>query len=62
MLIRFGLPGPQISTLLYGTIALFLAMVYALAAGTIHFASQTDQAVSRFHLDGLGNVALAARV
>jgi len=60
MLERLGLPRPQIATKLYGVIALSLAVVYVLAAGTIQFASQTEDAVGRFQQDGLGIVLLSA--
>ena len=62
MPVRLGLPSPSISTKLYGIVALFLAMVYALAAATIHFAAETKSAVSGFQREGLGNVSLTARV
>ena len=62
MPVRLGLPSPSISTKLYGIVALFLAMVYALAAATTHFAAETKSAVSGFQREGLGNVSLTARV
>jgi diguanylate cyclase (GGDEF)-like protein len=62
MPVRLGLPSPSISIKLYGIVALFLAMVYALAAATTHFAAETESAVSGFQREGLGNVALTARV
>ena len=62
MPVRLGLPSPSISTKLYGIVALFLAMVYALAAATTHFAVETKSAVSGFQREGLGNVSLTARV
>ena len=53
MLDRLGLPRPQIATKLYGAIALTLAVVYVLAAATIHFAGRTDDAVGTVREDAL---------
>jgi diguanylate cyclase (GGDEF)-like protein len=62
MPVRRGLPSPSISIKLYGIVALFLAMICALAAATTHFAIETESAVSSFQREGLGNVALTAQV
>jgi hypothetical protein len=59
MLDRLGLPRPQIATKLYGAIALTLAVVYLLAAGIIHFASQTEGAVALIRQDALQAVRLS---
>jgi len=56
---RLGLPRPQIATKLYGAIALTLAVVYLLAAGIIHFASQTEDAVALIRQDALQAVRLS---
>jgi diguanylate cyclase (GGDEF)-like protein len=56
------LPRPQIATKLYGAIALFLVMVYALAASAIHFASRTEETATRLRADGLTRVEAIARV
>jgi diguanylate cyclase (GGDEF)-like protein len=57
MLDRLG--RPQIATKLYGAIALTLAVVYLLAAGTIHFASRTEDAVGAIHDETLKPVLLS---
>jgi diguanylate cyclase (GGDEF)-like protein len=59
MLDRLGLPRPQIATKLYGAIALTLAVVYLLAAATIHFASRTEEALGRIDKDALQTVRLS---
>ena len=59
MLDRLGLPRPQIATKLYGAIALTLAVVYLLAAGTIQFASRTEDAVGWIHEEALQTVLLS---
>jgi PAS domain-containing protein len=55
---RLGLPRPQIATKLYGAIALTLAVLYLLGAGTIYFASQTEDAVALIRQDALQAVRL----
>ena len=60
MLDRLGLPRLQIATKLYGAIALTLAVVYLLAAGTIQFASRTEDSVSWIRDDAL-QAAFVAR-
>src|SRR5262245_10084377 len=59
MLDRLGLPRPQIATKLYGAVALTLAVVYLLAAGIIHFASQTEHAVGLIRQDALQALRLS---
>jgi diguanylate cyclase (GGDEF)-like protein len=59
MLDRLGLPRPQIATKLYGAIALTLAVVYVLAAATIHFASRTEEAVGWIHEEALQTILLS---
>ena len=48
---RLGLPRLHLATKLYGAIALTLAVVYILAAGTTQFAGQTAEAVTRFRAE-----------
>lgn len=62
MPVRWGLPSPQIATKLYGVVALFVVMVCSLAVAAIQFARDTETAVEHLQSDGLGNVALAARL
>ena len=62
MLARLGLPAPQLSTKLYGTIALFLAVVYGLAMATIQFATHTEEAANRFREEVGGKAAVSARL
>jgi PAS domain-containing protein len=62
MLARLGLPSPQIATKLYGTIALFLALICALAGAMIHFAVHTGEAANRFRDDNVGSMVLATHV
>ncbi len=59
MLDWLGLPRPQIATKLYGAIALTLAVVYLLAAGTIQFASRTEDAVSLIRRNALNTALLS---
>ena len=59
MLDRLGLPRLQIATKLYGAIALTLAVVYLLAAGTIHFASRTEEAAAWIQGEALKTVVLS---
>jgi diguanylate cyclase (GGDEF)-like protein len=53
---------PRISTQLYGVVALFLAIVYALVIATTQFAGETEDAVNSFRTEALGNVAMTARL
>ncbi len=62
MQVRFGLPSPRIATKLYGTIALLLAMVCLLAAGTIRFADHTQATIGRLRAGPLAQLAPAARL
>ena len=59
MLDWLGLPRPQIATKLYGAIALTLAVVYLLAAGTIQFASRTEDAVGLIRRNALNTALLS---
>jgi diguanylate cyclase (GGDEF)-like protein len=59
---RLRLPRPQIATKLYGAIALFLAMVYVLAAIAIHFAGRTEQISVRLRGGGLATVEMVTRI
>jgi diguanylate cyclase (GGDEF)-like protein len=56
------LRGPQLSTKLYATIALFLAVVCVLAMATLGFASRTEEAVDRLRREVLGDAALTGRL
>jgi diguanylate cyclase (GGDEF)-like protein len=60
MLERLGLPRPQIATKLYGTVALMLAMVYALAGAAIFFATRTERAAVWTHEENLQAIQAAA--
>jgi diguanylate cyclase (GGDEF)-like protein len=54
------LPRPRIATKLFGAIVLTLAAAYVLAAVTIQFASNTNDAVRRLKDSGLGTLQLSA--
>lgn len=62
MLARLSLPAPKLSTKLYGTIALFLVVVYGLAMATIQFATHTEEAANRFHQEVGGEATVSARL
>ena len=59
---RLRLPRPQIATKLYGAIALFLAVVYVLAAIAIHFAGRTEETSARLRAGGLATVEMVTRI
>ena len=62
MPVIWGLPSPRIATKLYGIVALFLAIVGALAVLIIQFAAETDRSVGSFRGEGFRTAALTARL
>src|ERR1700680_1050769 len=62
MLDHFGLPRLFIVGKLYGAIALTLAVVYGLAAGTTRFASETEQGLAWVHEQALKVIARAGEI
>src|ERR1700736_4871678 len=62
MLAHFVLPRLYIAGKLYGAIALTLVVVYALAAGTARFASETEQAVAWVEDEALKAMALISDI
>ena len=62
MPVRLGLPSPRIATKLYATLALFMAMVCALAFVTLEFAGSTQATIGRLRAGPLAQLSPTARV